>query len=46
MRKRIKVTGFKDWDTMFYNNFLTLPVLLVLSFVSCDSNGTAVRTSC
>jgi len=20
MRKRIKVTGFKDWDTMFYNN--------------------------
>lgn len=32
MRKRIKVTGFKDWDTMFYNNFLSIPVLLIMSF--------------
>jgi GDP-mannose transporter len=34
MRKRIKVTGFKDWDTMFYNNLLTIPVLIVMSLVS------------
>jgi GDP-mannose transporter len=33
MRKRIKVTGFKDWDTMFYNNLLTIPVLIVMSLV-------------
>ncbi|WFC95996.1 GDP-mannose transporter into the lumen of the Golgi [Malassezia brasiliensis] len=31
MRKRIKLTGFKDWDTMFYNNLLSIPVLIVMS---------------
>jgi len=31
MRKRIKVMGFGDWDTMFYNNFLSIPVLVVFS---------------
>jgi GDP-mannose transporter len=31
MRKRIKVTGFKDWDSMFYNNLLSIPVLLIFS---------------
>lgn len=31
MRKRIKLTGFKDWDTMFYNNLLSIPVLVVMS---------------
>ncbi|SJX61089.1 probable VRG4-Golgi GDP-mannose transporter [Sporisorium reilianum f. sp. reilianum] len=36
MRKRIKVTGFKDWDTMFYNNLLSIPVLLVMSFLVED----------
>ncbi|KAK5167394.1 GDP-mannose transporter into the lumen of the Golgi [Saxophila tyrrhenica] len=29
MRKRIKLTNFKDFDTMFYNNLLSLPVLLI-----------------
>jgi hypothetical protein len=33
MRKRIKATGFSDWDTMFYNNLLSVPVLVVFSFV-------------
>jgi hypothetical protein len=33
MRKRIKVTGFSDWDSMFYNNLLSIPVLLTFSFV-------------
>ncbi|KAI0793960.1 UAA transporter [Fomes fomentarius] len=33
MRKRIKGTGFSDWDTMFYNNLLSIPVLAVASIV-------------
>lgn len=33
MRNRIKGTGFKDWDTMFYNNLLCIPVLAVMSLV-------------
>jgi GDP-mannose transporter len=36
MRKRIKVTGFKDWDSMFYNNLLSIPVLVVASVVIED----------
>lgn len=36
MRKRIKVTGFRDWDTMFYNNLLSVPVLLVMSILVED----------
>ncbi|KAF9631331.1 putative golgi gdp-mannose transporter protein [Lasiodiplodia theobromae] len=31
MRKRIKLTNFKDFDTMFYNNLLSIPILLVAS---------------
>ncbi|PWN40282.1 UDP-galactose transporter [Ceraceosorus guamensis] len=31
MRKRIKSFGFKDWDTMYYNNLLSVPVLIVMS---------------
>ncbi|KAI9832521.1 MAG: GDP-mannose transporter [Sarea resinae] len=31
MRKRIKLTNFKDFDTMFYNNLLTIPILLFCS---------------
>lgn len=36
MRKRIKSTGFKDWDSMFYNNLLSIPVLAVFSFLFED----------
>ncbi|PGH23207.1 GDP-mannose transporter [Polytolypa hystricis UAMH7299] len=31
MRKRIKLTNFKDFDTMFYNNLLSIPILLFSS---------------
>ena len=31
MRKRIKLTNFKDFDTMFYNNLLSIPILLICS---------------
>ncbi|EPT00952.1 hypothetical protein FOMPIDRAFT_72467 [Fomitopsis schrenkii] len=36
MRKRIKATGFSDWDTMFYNNLLSIPVLAACSIVAED----------
>ncbi|KAI2642785.1 hypothetical protein GGS21DRAFT_192470 [Xylaria nigripes] len=36
MRKVIKSMNFKDWDTMFYNNFLTIPVLVVCSLIAED----------
>jgi GDP-mannose transporter len=31
MRSKIKEVGFKDFDTVFYNNLLSIPVLLVAS---------------
>lgn len=36
MRKRIKNIGFKDWDTMFYNNLLSIPVLILFSMIIED----------
>jgi GDP-mannose transporter len=36
MRKRIKLTNFKDFDTMYYNNLLTIPILLVASILVED----------
>ncbi|KAF9210064.1 GDP-mannose transporter into the lumen of the Golgi [Haplosporangium sp. Z 27] len=32
LRKRIKHFNFKDFDTVYYNNLLSLPVMLALSF--------------
>lgn len=36
MRSRIKLTGFSDWDSMFYNNFLAIPVLALCSLLTED----------
>ena len=36
MRKRIKLTNFKDFDTMYYNNLLSIPILLIASFTLED----------
>ncbi|KAK2765917.1 GDP-mannose transporter into the lumen of the Golgi [Arachnomyces sp. PD_36] len=36
MRKRIKLTNFKDFDTMFYNNLLSIPILIIFSIVVED----------
>ncbi|TWU73271.1 GDP-mannose transporter into the lumen of the Golgi [Metarhizium rileyi] len=36
MRKVIKKMNFKDWDTMYYNNLLTIPVLFVCSLLVED----------
>lgn len=34
MRKKIKSMNFSDWDTMFYNNSLSIPVLVVFSIIT------------
>lgn len=44
MRKRIKATGFSDWDSMFYNNLLSIPVLTLFSLIFEDwSEANLVR---
>ncbi|KAF2095193.1 putative GDP-mannose transporter [Rhizodiscina lignyota] len=42
MRKRIKLTNFSDFDTMFYNNLLTIPILLACSVFLEDWSSTNV----
>lgn len=39
MRRRIKNMGFSDWDTMFYNNALTIPVLVIGTVLTEDWSG-------
>lgn len=39
MKGAIKAIGFSDFDSVFYNNVLSLPVLLVLSLVFEDWSG-------
>ncbi|KAI9190828.1 uncharacterized protein BJ171DRAFT_450687 [Polychytrium aggregatum] len=34
MRGKIKEVGFKDNDTVFYNNLLSIPILVVMSFLT------------
>lgn len=34
MRGKIKEVGFKDFDTVFYNNLLSIPVLLIASLLT------------
>lgn len=36
MRIRIKLTNFKDFDTMYYNNLLSIPILLGASLLFED----------
>ncbi|KAJ5194905.1 GDP-mannose transporter [Penicillium cinerascens] len=35
-RKFITSLNFKDWDTMFYNNMLSLPIMVICSLVTED----------
>ncbi|RYP79009.1 hypothetical protein DL769_003082 [Monosporascus sp. CRB-8-3] len=35
-RKFIISLNFKDWDTMFYNNLLSLPIMIICSLVTED----------
>ena len=34
MRSRIKHVGFKDFDTVYYNNLLSIPILLILGLAT------------
>ncbi|KAH7122542.1 hypothetical protein B0J11DRAFT_342005 [Dendryphion nanum] len=43
MRKRIKLTNFKDFDTMFYNNLLTIPILLISSLFLEDWSSANIQ---
>ncbi|KAI7859982.1 hypothetical protein BDC45DRAFT_495428 [Circinella umbellata] len=36
MRKRIKMTNFKDFDTVYYNNLLSIPILFIPSLIFED----------
>jgi len=36
MRKRIKSTNFKDFDTVYYNNMLSTPLLVFMSLIMED----------
>ncbi|KAI8647329.1 hypothetical protein BD408DRAFT_408392 [Parasitella parasitica] len=36
MRKRIKLTNFKDFDTVYYNNLLSVPLLIIPSLLLED----------
>jgi GDP-mannose transporter len=33
MRKRIKMFNFKDFDTVYYNNLLSIPLLIIPSLL-------------
>ncbi|GAA5810876.1 GDP-mannose transporter into the lumen of the Golgi [Mucor flavus] len=39
MRKRIKLTNFKDFDTVYYNNLLSIPLLIFPSIIFEDWSG-------
>lgn len=39
MKGAIKAIGFSDFDSVFYNNVLSLPILIVLSFIFEDWPG-------
>jgi len=43
MKKRIKLTNFKDFDTMYYNNLLTIPILLLASLFIEDWSAANLR---
>ena len=34
MRRKIKALAFTDWQTSFYNNFISIPVLLGASILT------------
>jgi GDP-mannose transporter len=36
MRKRIKLTNFKDFDTVYYNNIISIPLLFIPSLIFED----------
>ncbi|KAI6796080.1 GDP-mannose transporter [Hortaea werneckii] len=45
MRKRIKLTNFKDFDTMYYNNLLSIPILAICSLFLEDWSSANINTN-
>ncbi|KAI9362694.1 hypothetical protein BD770DRAFT_315852 [Pilaira anomala] len=45
MRKRIKLTNFKDFDTVYYNNLLSIPLLLIPSLLLEDWSASNLLTN-
>lgn len=45
MRARIKTTNFRDWDTMFYNNLLSVPVLVFFSVLMEDWSSASLAAN-
>ncbi|KAM4067264.1 UAA transporter family protein [Hirsutella rhossiliensis] len=45
MRKAIKITNLKNWDVMFYNNLLTVPVLILSSLLIEDWSSTNLHNN-
>ena len=39
MRRSIKRMDFRDFDSVFYNNIIATPILLLLSFLVEDWRG-------
>jgi GDP-mannose transporter len=39
MKQKIKDVNFKDFDTVFYNNILSVPILIILSLISEGSEA-------
>jgi GDP-mannose transporter len=44
MRVRIKAVGFKDFDTVFYNNLICIPILLAFSFLTEMNDAASTHT--
>ena len=45
MRKRIKLTNFKDFDTVYYNNLLSIPLLIIPSFIFEDWSAESLASN-
>nr|CAG8616640.1 14648_t:CDS:2 [Entrophospora candida] len=45
MRKRIKSTNFKDYDTVYYNNTLSIPLLVFMTFTISYASAWCIRVT-
>ncbi|QUC17549.1 uncharacterized protein UV8b_01790 [Ustilaginoidea virens] len=45
MRKVIKKTGFNNWEVMYYNNLLTIPVLMLSSLLVEDWSSSNLNSN-
>lgn len=43
MRKVLKKIGFKEWDAMFYNNLLSIPILIIGTILTEDWSDSNIQ---